>query len=520
MLWRLKASGITLSMMLCAHICVCNDAGRVLVMTEEVIKEVITSVPAPAALSSEDQLMNSPDTIDGNSVPPDHKRKEKPVPHYMRSSTRSCHDNCKYGTHHSPESKKHWPVIRRQLRRASTGNQEIDKVEIMVPQRGRPRNDQKLENSHVKSGSATAPSKPARNSSEAPPEIVPDNSQISTSCVEDLPAQESEPGNLPTDAECFVISHDDVADFGDGESSDGAESIELEMPLAIQDSDASDENMEDGILPSENACKDRASSGMRNTLTVMTTVKHEQAGARTKLKISADAPIKPKEKVALSVTRNTASTPKSRRTSHPKAAVADLEISSEPKTMRTRADASVTATTTKFSRQKKISPTVKSAVPKFKEIKAPLPSNATDPSAKPARLAKLKVSVAKNAPSPSLSSENQTDKKMAVRNVARNAQVIQKQQEEKVVTPRSLKLARSINMPAKSISSVKVRAVKKERIAPPIKNSKKVSGTEISTADPKDSKKKSLKPSSLKDRKPEVNGKESQPRKGTSTSLK
>jgi hypothetical protein len=379
-------------------------------MTEEVIKEVITSVPAPAALSSEDQLMNSPDNIDGNSVPPDLKRKEKPVPHYMRASTRSCHDNCKYGTHHSPESKKHWPVIRRQLRRASTRNQEIDKVEIMVPQRGRPRNDQKLENSHVKSDNATAPSKPARNSSEAPQEIVPDNSQISTSCVE-LPAQESEPGNLPTDAECFVISHDDVADFGDGESSDGAESIELEMPSTIQDSDASAENMEDGILPSENACKDgarsivdpvfdhsvndRASSEMRNTLTVMTTVKHEQPGARTKSKISADAPIKPKEEVALSVTRNTASAQKSRRTSHPKAAIADLEISSEPKPMRTRADASVTATTTKFSRQKKISPTVTSAVPKVKEIKAPLPSNATDSSAKPARLAKLKVSATK-----------------------------------------------------------------------------------------------------------------------------
>jgi hypothetical protein len=109
---------------------------------------------------------------------------------------------------------------------------------------------------------------------------------------------------------------------------------------------------------------------------------------------------------------------------------------------------------------------------------------------------------------------------MAVRNVARNAQVIQKQQEEKVVTPRSLKLARSINMPAKSISSVKVRAAKKERIAPPINNSKKASGTENSAADPKDSKKKSLKPSSLKERKLEVNGKESQPHRGTSTSLK
>ncbi|GJM95349.1 hypothetical protein PR202_ga12071 [Eleusine coracana subsp. coracana] len=443
------------------------------VMTEEVIKEVIiTSTHAPAASESKDQLMSSADTIYANSVAPDFKRMEKPVPHYLRASSRSCHDNCKYGTHHSRESKKNWPVLRQQLRSASTGNQEIDKVEIMLPQRARPSKDQKPKVCHVKDGDATAPAKPEPTTSMASQEIVPGHSE-STPCMKDLPAEAPEPVNLPSDAECFVISHDDVADSGDGESSVGAESIELEMPLAIQDSDASDENMDDSIVGSENPHKD------------------EILPQHQKVKKS---------------------------TPHLKAAVADSEISSEPKPMRARANASVT-TPTKFSRQKKISSTVTSAVPKAKEIKVPLPSNATEASAKPARLAKLKVPTAKDAPSSSFSSEKQTDRKLTIKNVAKNALVLQKQREEKI-KPRTLKLSRSINMPAKTISSVKVRTVKKDKIAPPINSSKKVPGTEDSAADAKGAKEKGLKPASLRAKKLEVNSKQSQPRKGTSAPLK
>ncbi|KAK3140076.1 hypothetical protein QOZ80_5AG0395310 [Eleusine coracana subsp. coracana] len=496
-------------------------------MTEEVIKEVIiTSTHAPAASESKDQLMSSADTIYANSVAPDFKRMEKPVPHYLRASSRSCHDNCKYGTHHSRESKKNWPVLRQQLRSASTGNQEIDKVEIMLPQRARPSKDQKPKVCHVKDGDATAPAKPEPTTSMASQEIVPGHSE-STPCMKDLPAEAPEPVNLPSDAECFVISHDDVADSGDGESSVGAESIELEMPLAIQDSDASDENMDDSIVGSENTHKDGeklrvdpvsdqsenecANSEVRNTLTLMAPAKHQQSGPGTKSKNLADEPIKPKAKAVLSVTRNTVSTQKCKRTPHPKAAVADSEISSEPKPMRARANASVT-TPTKFSRQKKISSTVTSAVPKAKEIKVPLPSNATEASAKPARLAKLKVPTAKDAPSSSFSSEKQTDRKLTIKNVAKNALVLQKQREEKI-KPRTLKLSRSINMPAKTISSVKVRTVKKDKIAPPINSSKKVPGTEDSAADAKGAKEKGLKPASLRAKKLEVNSKQSQPRK-------
>ncbi|KAK3136854.1 hypothetical protein QOZ80_5BG0443630 [Eleusine coracana subsp. coracana] len=497
-------------------------------MTEEVIKEVIiTSTHAPAASESKDQLMSSADTIYANSVAPDFKRKEKPVPHYLRASSRSCHDNCKYGTHHSPESKKNWPVLRQQLCRASTGNQEIDKVEIMLPQRARPSKDQKLKVSHVKEGNATAPAKPEPTTSMASQEIVPGHSE-STPCMKDLPAEAPEPVNLPSDAECFVISHDDVADSGDGESSVGAESIELEMPLAIQDSDASDENMDDSIVGSENPHKDgeklcvdqvsdqsaneRASSEARNTLTLMAPTKHQQSEPGTKSKKFADEPIKPKLKAVLSVTRNTASTQKVKKsTPHLKAADADSEISSEPKPMRARANASVT-TPTKFSRPKKISPTVTSAVPKVKEIKLTLPSNVTEASTKPARLAKPKVPTAKDAPSSSLSSEKQTDRKLTIKSVAKNAVVLQKQTEEKI-KPRTLKLSRSINMPAKTISSVKVRTVKKDKIAPPIRSSKKVPGTEDSAADAKGAKEKSLKPASLRAKKLEVNSKQSQPRK-------
>ncbi|XP_062203393.1 flocculation protein FLO11-like [Phragmites australis] len=497
-------------------------------MTEEVIKEVITSTPVSAEPKIEDQLINSPAIIDGNSVQPDPKRKEKPVPHYLRPSTSSCHDNCKFGIRHSSESKKYWPVRRAQLRRASTGNQECNRAEIILPQRARRSKDQKLKICHVRDGNTAAPAKLEFTSPKAPLERAADHSD-STPCVEEfLSAEASEPfvaGNVPTDAKCFVISHDDVADCGDGEPSDGAVSIELEMPLAIQDSYASDENMEDAILPSEDvhedgensllelvsdqSANDRASSEKRITQIAMASEKHEQAGLGTKSKSSANESVKPKAKATSSVTRNTVSTQNSRRKSHPKATGATVEISSGPNTMRKRADASGT---TKFSREKKFSPTVSSAVPKVKEINVPSPSNATDSSAKPARLAKLKASGAKSAPSPSLSSGKMTDRKMTVKNFVKNAQVLQNKGEEKVITG-PVKLFRSVNMPAKPISSVKLRVVRKEKIAPPIKNIRKVSGTENSAADAKDAKERVLKTASPKVRKPEVNNKESRPRK-------
>ncbi|TVU49510.1 hypothetical protein EJB05_00823, partial [Eragrostis curvula] len=482
-------------------------------MTEEVVKEVVTSSTAPAA-----------GTVDGNSVPPDIKRKEKPVPHYLRASTRSCHDNCKFGTHHSPESKKHWPVLRAQLRRASTGKQETGRVEILLPKRTGPKKDQKLKISHVKDGHATAPAKPEPTNFKEPMEMVHDHSE-SIPCIEDLPAEASEPGNQESVAECFVISHDDVADFGDGELSDGAESIELEMPLAIQDSDDSDEQMEDSIPPSQDVCEAEKGSPLNDVYdqsanecvisektasqNMMIPKKHEQADPETKSRRSVTKPVKPMVKGTSSVARNTSLRHRSERTSRPKAAGAAVEIATEAKPMSARTEANGTTTATKFSRQKTISPTVTSAMPKVKEIKVASPCNATDSSAKPARLSKPKNSTAKSVLSPSVSLEKQTDRKMTVKNVARNVQVQQKQREEKV-TPRPLKLSRSLNMPAKSISSVKVRTVRREKIAPPIKTSKKVSGTENGAADAKE---KFVKTASPKVQKPEVINKQSRPGK-------
>ncbi|OEL37143.1 hypothetical protein BAE44_0001839 [Dichanthelium oligosanthes] len=498
-------------------------------MTEEVIKEVITSTPASAEPKCEDLLINSPAIMDGSGMPPDVKRKEKPVPHYLRASSRSCHDNCKYGIKHSSEPKKYWPISRKQLRRASTGNHEHGRVEIILPKIASPRKqDQKLKNSHEKDGDATAPGKPGSTNPKAPLERSPDHFDT-ISCVEDLSAKPSElivAEMLPTDAECFIVSHDDVADCEDGVSSDGAESIELEMPLAIQDIDESDEHTEDAIPPTNNVCEmgeqslaahvpDQsanvcASSDKRNIKAVIASEKHEQAALGTKSKSSADEPVKPKVKATSSVTRNIVSSQRNGRASHPKATGAAVESSSGPKTMRKTADATATK---KFSNpERKFSSSVASAAPKAKEVKVPSPSNAMDSSTKPARLAKLKALTTKNALSPSLSSGKQTDRKMSEKNVAKNAQVLQKKGDGKVI-PRPLKLSRSLNMSGKSISSVRLRTIRKDKIAPPIKSSKKVSETENSATDAKSTKEKFLKTASLKVRKPEVNNKESRPRK-------
>ncbi|RLN29548.1 muscle M-line assembly protein unc-89-like [Panicum miliaceum] len=490
-------------------------------MTEEVIKEVITSTPASAEPKCEDLLINSPVITDGTSMLPDVKSKEKPVPHYLRASSRSCHDNCKYGIKHSSEPKKYWPISRKQLRRASTGNHEHSPVEIRLPKTARPiKEDQKLKNSHEKDGDATAPGKPEFTNPKAPLESAPDHFD-SISCLEDLSGEASEPivaETLPTDAECFVITHDDVADCEDGVSSNGAESIELEMPLAIQDIDECDEHTEDAILPANNvlvvdhvsdqSANECASSDKRTTRAVIASEKQEQAALGTKSKSSVNEPVKPKVKATSSVTRNIVSSQRNGRASHPKATGAAVERSSGPKTTRKTADATATK---KFSNpERKFSSNVASAAQKAKEIKVPSSSSATDSAAKPARLAKLKSQTVKSAPSPPLSSGKQIERKITEKKVVKNAQVLQKEGDEKVV-PGPLKLSRSVNMSGKSISSLRLKSIRKDKIAPPIKSSKKVSETENSAADAKSTKEKILKMASPKVRKPEVNNKESRP---------
>ncbi|XP_066359775.1 uncharacterized protein [Miscanthus floridulus] len=499
-----------------------------LLMTEQVIKEAVTSTPASTEPKCGDLLINSPVVMDGSSMTPDVKRKEKPIPHYLRASTSSCHDNCKFGIKHSSEPKKYWPVSRKQLRRASTGNMERDRVQIILPQKNRPtKEDQKVKVSHVKGGNSTAPSKPEFITLKAPLEKVPDHSE-SNPHVEDSSAEASElavAGTLPIDAECFVVSHDDVTDCGDGESLDGAESIELEMPLAIQDIDESDEHIEDTILPADSVCgvegqspvrpvpdqseNECASSDNRTPQTVIASEKHEQALLGTKSE-SLPKGSKPKAKAALSMTRDKGSSQKSARTSHLTSTRIAVDSSSGPKTARKPAD--VTATTKFSNPERKIRPTVTSALQKVKEIKVHSASNSKDSSAEPSRLAKLKASTTKTAPSPSLASGKQTDRKMTGNNVGKNAQILPKKREDKVKTG-PLKLSRSINMSGKSLSGVKLRTVRKEKIAPPINSSKKVSGTGNSSIDAKDSKQRILKTASPKVQKLETNNKEIGPRK-------
>lgn len=98
---------------------------------------------------------------------------------------------------------------------------------------------------------------------------------------------------------------------------------------------------------------------------------------------------------------------------------------------------------------------------------------------------------------------------MIAKNVAKNTQVWQKGEEKAVLSP--MKLSRSINMPAKSLSSIKMRAVKKEKSDSPMNSNKKVHGAENAAADVR--KEKILKMASPKVRKPEVNNKESRTRK-------
>ncbi|KAF0887685.1 hypothetical protein E2562_002379 [Oryza meyeriana var. granulata] len=499
-------------------------------MTEEMIKEVIiVSTPESAKLERGDCPENSTEDVDVSSVPSDLKRKEKPTPHYLRASTGSCHANCKSGVHHSPEPKKYWPVRRRRQDRANTACGKQGKDEI-TPQKGRQRSKdlelKRLKTCLVKDDNA--PAKPEFIKVKPPMEMAFENTE-SSPCVQELLAKASEHvevGTLPYGDDKCLIPDENVACCVDGESSEGAVSIELEMPLAIQDSDASDDHIADAILHSESVHNtgeqllvddvsdgsenERAVSEKRSTQIVMVSEKREKSERGTKSKSLCKKSVKPKAKEALSLTRNNASSQKIGRTSHQKAASTTVESSNGSKVMRT----------TKFNRDKKFSSTVASDVPKAKEIKVPSPANVMDQSSKPDRLSKLKALMAKDAPSPSVnsmkqtdrktpspsvSSVKQTDRKMTVKNVVKNAHVWQKKVEERVILS-PVKLFRSINLSAKSLLSIKMRAVKKEKPASPVKSNKKVYGAENSVADTKE---KNLKTASPKVRRVEVNKKES-----------
>uniref|UniRef100_A0A0E0MNZ0 Calmodulin-binding domain-containing protein n=1 Tax=Oryza punctata TaxID=4537 RepID=A0A0E0MNZ0_ORYPU len=485
-------------------------------MTKEVIKEVIiVSTPESAKSKSGDCPKNSPENVDGSSVPPDLKRKEKPIPHYLRASTGSCHDNCKFGVHNSSESKKYRPVRRRRHQdraNAGCGKQGQDEIK---PQKCRSRNkDLELKICLVKDGNVH--DKPEFIEVKKPLiETAFDNSE-SSPCVQDQLSDEAsehvEDGtDLPCDHDKCLIPDENVACFVDGESSEGAVSIELEMPLAIQDSDASDDHITDAILPSEGVHRKQllvddvsdgsenefAGSEKRSTQIVMTSEKREKSAHGTKSKSLYNDSVKPKAKLTVTATRNNASSQKIGRTSDRKASGTTIEGSNGWKVVRA----------TKLNTDKKFRSAIASDVPKVKEIKVTSPANVMDQSSKPTRQSKLKSLVAKDAPSPSVNSAKQTGRKMTVMNVAKNARVWQKKEEEKI-SP--VKLSRSINLSSRSLLSIKMRAVKKEKPASPMKSNKKVYGAENDVADTKE---KNLKSASPKVRKVEVNKKESRPQK-------
>uniref|UniRef100_A0A0D9Y0T4 Calmodulin-binding domain-containing protein n=1 Tax=Leersia perrieri TaxID=77586 RepID=A0A0D9Y0T4_9ORYZ len=346
-------------------------------------------------------------------------------------------------------------------------------------------------------------------------EMALDNSEsLNSPCVQEFSAEVSErveAGTLPCDVDkCLMTDDNIVACCLDRESSEGAVSIELEMPLAIQDSDASEDCNADVILTSEcfgktgeqllvnDVChgseNELAGSEKRNTQIVMVSEMHEKSGHGTESKSLHKESVKPKAKQALTTGRNNFSSQKTGRTSDRKASGTTVESSNGSKVVRT----------TKANRDKKSSSTVASNVPKVNKIRVISPANVIDQSSKPTRLSKLKALIEKHDPSPSVNSVKQIDRKMIVKNVVKNAHVWQKNVEEKVILS-PVKLSRSINMSAKSLLNRKMRAIKKEKAASPMNSNKKVYGAETVDAD---TKKKNLKSASPKVRKVEVNKKE------------
>ncbi|CAI0454185.1 unnamed protein product [Linum tenue] len=60
------------------------------------------------------------------------KDEEKIVPNYLRASTGSCHDFCKYGKKHAAEEKERRPFPRRAIKKPTDSNQHSPEIQIQV----------------------------------------------------------------------------------------------------------------------------------------------------------------------------------------------------------------------------------------------------------------------------------------------------------------------------------------------------------------------------------------------------
>ncbi|ONK75772.1 uncharacterized protein A4U43_C03F20390 [Asparagus officinalis] len=208
-------------------------------MDKEEVKKVIHSVTSNIGKTEEELRRNSNGKANTKTSPSLLSSNEKIISRYLKVSTNSCHDYCKYGKKHVFESKKRMPNLH--MSSASSAIQNEEQTEVSTFQGRRKKQETKVNSTQSKVKSFEAPetekiSTPLLScegeGSSKEPIIVNTMTSSPIHQIEELSVTSetlSHQSSLPTEKR--IISHDASTPLLWSEkSSERSESMELDSP--------------------------------------------------------------------------------------------------------------------------------------------------------------------------------------------------------------------------------------------------------------------------------------------------
>ncbi|CAL9090293.1 unnamed protein product [Musa textilis] len=204
-------------------------------MSEEALERVLETVTPEVPKPKSSVGRNSTGKTKSRASPSFPEGEEKPLPHYLRTSTSSCHDFCKYGKKHDLEIKKRHPVRQKFLANKEIPEDGNNKMNVATRQDKRKKENPKLVVSEEKNQGTKKPVVVEEN--DVPPEKI---IQISDSLANlgEGSVQESSRYNFdfPSDDQATdaFLGHSPGSQAD--ETSDGSTSIKLMTPSFISTS--------------------------------------------------------------------------------------------------------------------------------------------------------------------------------------------------------------------------------------------------------------------------------------------
>ncbi|XP_017695885.2 uncharacterized protein LOC103696204 [Phoenix dactylifera] len=221
-------------------------------MREEVMERGTTSVTPEVIKPRSGVRRNSAGKASTTASPSLSNSGEKPVPNYLRASTGSCHDFCKYGIKHGFEAKKGLPIRTKLLGNNRKPDEEQNQAKVLTPRERRKRLELKDSQFQTMYGSRDK----VVMQKDLPPEKVIQISDTSTNQAE-VSGEESsgiKPKCLSPNLTTVASLGHKPANLADESSEEGSITIKPVTSSHIQKSNTPDEHK----FPVEGLCEESA----------------------------------------------------------------------------------------------------------------------------------------------------------------------------------------------------------------------------------------------------------------------